>query len=123
MREYGSDSRRIVEQALGGVGLRAKDLTISMELNSTEGLLNAVEAGLGITFVSRGAVRNQLALGTLKLARVKGLKLPRRFSMAYPAGPKPGGSVGAFCDFILRHATDISPKRAARSRREGVHTK
>jgi DNA-binding transcriptional LysR family regulator len=34
---------------------------ISMELDSTEGLLSAVEAGLGITFVSKWAVRNQLS--------------------------------------------------------------
>ena len=78
-----------------------------MELDSTEGLLNTVEAGLSITFVSRWAARNLLALGTLKLARLSGLNLPRRFSMAYPAGPKPGGSVGAFRGFLLRHAMDI----------------
>ena len=114
MREYGSGSRRIVEQALNDVGLKVKDLTISMELDSTEGLLNAVEAGLGVTFVSRWAVRNQLALGTLKLARLKGIKLSRQFSMAYPAGPEPGGNVGAFRDFLLTHAMYIAPKRAPR---------
>ena len=81
MREFGSGSRRVVEQALTAAGLKTKELTISMELDSTEGLLNAVEAGLGVTFVSRWAVRNQLALGTAKLARVQGLKLSRRFSL------------------------------------------
>ena len=74
-REFGSGSRRIVEQALAAAGLKTKELSLRMELDSTEGLLNAVEAGLGVTFVSRWAVRNQLALGTLKLARVDGLKL------------------------------------------------
>jgi DNA-binding transcriptional LysR family regulator len=46
MREFGSGSRRVVEQALSKAGVKAKDLTISMELDSTEGLLTAVEAGL-----------------------------------------------------------------------------
>jgi LysR family transcriptional regulator, transcriptional activator of the cysJI operon len=73
VREFGSGSRRVVEQALTKAGLRAKDIKVSMKLDSTEGLLNAVEAGLGITFVSRWAVRNQLSLGTLKIARVRGL--------------------------------------------------
>jgi DNA-binding transcriptional LysR family regulator len=118
VREYGSGSRRIVEQALGTVGIKTKELTISMELDSTEGLLTAVEAGLGVTFVSRWAVRNQLALGTLKLARVKGLKLARRFSMAYAAGPEPGGTVGAFRNFLLSRAMDISPRRMANLKRE-----
>lgn len=117
VREYGSGSRRIVEQALSNVGLKVKDLTISMELDSTEGLLSAVEAGLGVTFVSRWAVRNQLALDTLKLARVNGLKLARRFSMAYAAGPEPGGSMGAFRNYLLSRAVEISPRRAARLER------
>jgi LysR family transcriptional regulator, transcriptional activator of the cysJI operon len=110
IREYGSGSRRIVEQALANAGLKMKDLIISMELDSTEGLLNAVEAGLGVTFVSRWAVRNQLALGTLKLSRVAGLKLSRSFSMVYAAGPVPTGSVGAFRGFLLSRALNIAPK-------------
>jgi DNA-binding transcriptional LysR family regulator len=111
MREFGSGTRRNVESALGKAGLKMKDLTLSMELDSNEGLLNAVEAGLGVTFVSRWAVRNQLALGTLKLSRVAGLKLSRNFSMAYPAGPEPTGSVGVFRGFLLTHAPDIAPNR------------
>ncbi len=110
-REFGSGSRRIVEQALAGAGVKMKDLSIRMEFDSTEGLLNAVEAGLGITFVSRWAVRNQLALGSLKLARVDGLKLSRSFSLAYPAGPEPSGNVGAFRTFLLAHAATIAPRR------------
>ena len=117
-REFGSGSRRIVEQALTGAGLKTKDLSITMELDSTEGLLNAVEAGLGVTFVSRWAVRSQLALGTLKLARVDGLKLSRSFSLAYPAGPEPSGSAGAFRTFLLGHAAAIAPRRSTKGRLE-----
>jgi DNA-binding transcriptional LysR family regulator len=116
VREFGSGSRRVVEQALAKAGMKTKDLTISMELDSTEGLLTAVEAGLGITFVSRWAVRNQISLGTLKIARVQGLTLARRFSMAYPAGPEPTGIVGIFRTFLLSQAMEIAPKRVARSR-------
>lgn len=83
-----------------------------MALDTTEGLLSAVEAGLGVTFVSRWAVRNQLALGTLKIARVNGLKLSRCFSLAYPAGPEPSGSVGAFRTFLLGHTAAVLPRRA-----------
>jgi DNA-binding transcriptional LysR family regulator len=113
VREFGSGSRRVVEQALAKAGVKRKDLMISMELDSTEGLLNAVEAGLGLTFVSRWAVRNQLSLGTLKIARVRGLKLSRRFSMAYPAGPEPPGVVGIFRTFLLSQAMEMAPKQIA----------
>jgi DNA-binding transcriptional LysR family regulator len=101
MREFGSGSRRVVENALLKVGLKKKDLRTVMELDSTEGLVSAVEAGLGVTFVSQWTVRHQLALHTLGIARVKGLKLSRKFSLAYPAGPEPRGNAGAFRSFIL----------------------
>jgi DNA-binding transcriptional LysR family regulator len=114
MREFGSGSRRVVEAALAKAGLRKKDIHATMELDSTEGLLSAVEAGLGITFVSRWAVRNQLALGTLKLAQVKGVRLARKFSLAYPAGPEPGGNSGVFRRFILAMSKASSSSLANR---------
>jgi DNA-binding transcriptional LysR family regulator len=111
MREFGSGSRRVVEQALAAAGLRKKDLRTVMELDSTEGLLSAVEAGLGVTFASRWAARNQLRLGTLAVARVKDLELSRLFSLAWPAGPRPGGIAGAFIRFVLEHSADAMPPR------------
>jgi LysR family transcriptional regulator, transcriptional activator of the cysJI operon len=122
MREFGSGSRRVVELALATAGVKAKDLCTGMEFDSNEGLLSAVEAGLGVTFVSRWAVRNQLSLGTLKLARIRGLKLSRNFSMAYPAGPEPVGSVGAFRAVLLMRALDLAPRttgKQARTPKEG----
>jgi LysR family transcriptional regulator, transcriptional activator of the cysJI operon len=110
MREFGSGSRRVVEQAILAAGLQKKELGIQMELDSTEGLLSAVEAGLGVTFVSRWAVRNQLSLGTLKIARVRGLKLARQFSIAYPAGPAPAGNAGAFHRFLLSNSLELAPR-------------
>jgi LysR family transcriptional regulator, transcriptional activator of the cysJI operon len=110
MREFGSGSRRVVEKAILAAGLQKKELGIQMELDSTEGLLSAVEAGLGVTFVSRWAVRNQLSLGTLKIARVRGLKLARQFSIAYPAGPAPAGNAGAFHRFLLSNSLELAPR-------------
>lgn len=116
MREFGSGSRRVVEQALLEAGLKKKDLKTRMELDSTEGLLSAVEAGLGVTFVSRWAVRNQLTLGTLRLARVAGLKLSRMFSVAYPTGPVPSGAAGAFRSFLLAYSLDFVPRPTGRGK-------
>ncbi len=107
MREVGSGSRRVVENALAKLGLKKKNLRVVMDLDSTEGLLSAVEAGLGFTFVSRWAMRNQMALHTLSIAQVKGLKLQRKFSLAYPAGPEPRGNTGAFRRFILGYAKQV----------------
>ncbi len=89
MREFGAGSRRVIEKALLGVGLKKKDVQISMELDSTEGLLSAVAAGLGVAFVSQWAVRNQIALGTLQPAHIRGMNLSRKLSIVYAAGPSP----------------------------------
>jgi DNA-binding transcriptional LysR family regulator len=115
-RELGSGSRKIVEQALTEAGVRVRDLHIGMTADSTEGMLSAVEAGLGVGFVSRWAVRNQLALGTLRIARVKGLKLARMFSMATLAGPEPAGVAGAFRRFVLERAEQLAPRATGRAR-------
>jgi DNA-binding transcriptional LysR family regulator len=115
-RELGSGSRRIVEQALQQAGVEVKKLRIAMTFDSTEGLLSAVEAGLGIAFVSRWAVRNQLALGTLKVARVRGLNLSRMFSVATVAGPEPAGVAGLFQRFVLKRAEELAPRPTGRKR-------
>ena len=115
VREFGSGSRRVVENALTQAGLKKKELKARMEFDSTEGLLSAVEAGLGVTFISRWAVRNQLTLGTLKLARVRGVTFSRMFSMAYPTGPEPIGNAGSFRSFLLAHALDLAPRATGKA--------
>jgi DNA-binding transcriptional LysR family regulator len=118
IREFGSGSRRVVEDAVVKAGLKKKDLSVTMELDSTEGLLSAVEAGLGVTFVSRWAVRNQLSLGTLKLAHVRGLHLSRMFSLAYPVGPEPFGNAAHFRRFLLGHSHNLARRPTGRARKE-----
>ena len=107
-REVGSGSRRVVEAALEAAGVRG--LRVIMTLDTTEGLLSAVEAGLGVAFCSRWAVRNQLTLGTLKVVPVRGLKLGRVFSVAHRLGAVPGGSAGAFLRYLLTHAEEEVPR-------------
>jgi DNA-binding transcriptional LysR family regulator len=115
-RELGSGSRKIVEQAFERAGLKLREMHVRMTFDSTEGLLSAVEAGLGVAFVSRWAVRAQLALGTLRVARVKGLELGRVFAVVTAAGPEPAGVVGAFRRFVLERAEALAPRATGRAR-------
>ena len=116
-RERGSGSRRVVEAALEDAGLKKRDLKYRLTLDSTEGLLSAVEAGLGVAFVSRWAVRNQLTLGTLRVAHVRGLKLSRMLSIAYVSGPAPSGNAGLFHRFALANASALLPRVTGSPRR------
>lgn len=117
-RELGSGSRRVVEGALESAGLPVRELHTAMTVDSTEALLSAVEAGLGVAFVSRWAVRNQLTLETLKLVHVRDLPLRRVFSVAHRVGIPPGGSAGAFRRFLLARAYDAAPRTTGKPRRQ-----
>ena len=122
MREHGSGSRHVVETALEKAGLRLKTFKKVMDLDSTETIKSAVEAGLGIGFVSRWAISKELELGALKIAEVTGLRIVRHFSLVSRTGPKPQGPAGAFRTFALGRArllADISrkPARSASPRR------
>ena len=90
-RELGSGSRRIVEQALEEGRTGSEKVAAGDDVRFDRRPSQRGRSGLGIAFVSRWAVRNQLALGTLKLARVRGLNLARMFSLATVAGPEPAG--------------------------------
>jgi DNA-binding transcriptional LysR family regulator len=60
MRERGSGTRHIIEMALERHGLKRSSLDVVMELDSTEAIKSAVEAGLGVGFVSRWALSSAI---------------------------------------------------------------
>jgi len=101
LREHGSGTRRVLETAFEKAGIARRSLNVVMELDSTEAILSSVEAGLGIGFVTRWAVLPRLPLGRIRTAPVKGLRIPRKFLLLYPAGPKPNGSPGNFRQLAL----------------------
>lgn len=117
MREHGSGSRRVVETALEKAGFRLKSFPHVMNLDSTEAIKSAVEAGLGIGFVSRWALSKELELGVLKVAEVTGLRITRHFSLISRTGPEPHGPAGAFRTFALERARLLAqPGKPSRSR-------
>jgi len=63
-REEGSGTREVIAAYLREVGNDA-ELDVSMELGSPEAVKGAVEAGMGISIVSRATVQKELRLGTL----------------------------------------------------------
>ncbi len=114
MREQGSGSRRVVETALEKAGFKLKSFKKVMELDSTESIKSAVEAGLGLGFVSRWAISKELELGALKVATVSGFRAKRHFTLISPTGPEPQGPAGALRTFALERARLLSntPQKA-----------
>ena len=104
MREQGSGSRRVVETALDKAGLKSKSFQKVMDLDSTEAIKSAVEAGLGVGFVSRWAISKELELGTLQVVAVGDLRITRHFTIITRTGPAPQGPADALRTFALQRA-------------------
>lgn len=65
-REDGSGTRSVVERYLSAHGVDEHTLNRPFELGSTEAIKGAVQAGMGITIVSKATFSRELALGLLE---------------------------------------------------------
>jgi DNA-binding transcriptional LysR family regulator len=86
LMQEGAGVRQIVEDALRKQGVKLRDLDVRLELGLQESVRRAVEAGYGVTFISRTAVESDLAAGRLDEARVEGLDATREISLASASG-------------------------------------
>jgi molybdate transport repressor ModE-like protein len=80
VREAGSSTRGTAERSLSGVDLRPKRV---WELDSSEAIKRAAREGLGVAFLSRYAVAEEIERGELVSFRVRGHpKIERRLHVA-----------------------------------------
>jgi DNA-binding transcriptional LysR family regulator len=99
LMQEGAGVRQIVEDALRRRGIRLRDLDVRLELGLQESVRRAVQAGYGVTFISRTAVESELETGTLTEARVQGLEATREISLAVAAGRARSRVADAFVEF------------------------
>lgn len=103
MREYGSGTRHVIENAFKKCGLKLSQLKIGMELDSTEAIKSVVEANLGIGLVSRWGVSREIELGLLKIIKIENLEIKRQFQFVYPRTPRLDRTTETFYRFARRH--------------------
>lgn len=102
MRELGSGTRHVIERELERRGVKRRSLRIVMDLDSTEAIKSAVEAGLGAGFVSRCALAKDSRLGSsFAVVEIEGVRILREFLIAHLAGPEPNGLAQEFRRFLL----------------------
>ncbi|ABC81967.1 LysR substrate-binding domain-containing protein [Anaeromyxobacter dehalogenans] len=102
LREPGSNTRAVVEEALAGV-LGARSVRRSELLfGSNQSIKMAAVAGLGVAFVSRWSVQLEVAAGTLRILPLRDLRLTRSFSWA-TASPRLQGAAGRFQAWSRQH--------------------
>ncbi len=105
LMQEGAGVRQIVEDALRRLGVRLRDLDVRLELGLQESVRRAVEAGFGVTFISRTAVESELADGRLAEARVEGLEATRVISLASAAGRTRTRVAEAFVEFAEKRVS------------------
>jgi DNA-binding transcriptional LysR family regulator len=97
--QEGAGVRQIVEDELRRSGSRLRDLDVRLELGLQESVRSAVQAGYGVTFISRRAVESDLAAGTLAEARVEGVDAKREVSLVRATGRSCTRAAEAFVEF------------------------
>jgi len=100
VREPGSGTGEVAAAALQERGLVAGR---TMELGSTEAIKQAVAAGLGLAFVSRAAAADQLALGTVAVVEVRGLRVRRTLTRLALVDRRLSPAVRAFESVLEDH--------------------
>jgi DNA-binding transcriptional LysR family regulator len=117
MRERGSGTRQVLEQALERAGIKRRALRVVMELDSTEAIKSAVEAGFGVGFISRWAIAKDMRLGhTFKIVEVAGLRVRRWFLVASSKGFAPQSVAQEFRSFLFARAgTAPAARRTAQT--------
>jgi DNA-binding transcriptional LysR family regulator len=97
IREEGSATRQATERALrqAGVALRP-----AMELDHTETIKRSVMAGLGVAFVSRYAVEDEIKSGRLRTLPVQRMKIQRHFHVIHDERRPLSASARAFTAFL-----------------------
>jgi DNA-binding transcriptional LysR family regulator len=100
MREAASGTRMVIKKELAKHKLDLEELDLAMELGSTQAIITAVAAGLGMSWVSRWAAASYLSLGQVREIEVEGLKIQRDLYLAYHRQRTLSPLARAFLDFL-----------------------
>jgi DNA-binding transcriptional LysR family regulator len=112
LRESGAGMRRFVEEFLERNGVLSR-LRANVDMNSTEAIVAAVEAGAGVGFVSYLALEKALMVGSIKVVPVEGGPILRRLSLVMHEGPEPQGPIQQLIQLLRQTAIpqprDVEP--------------
>ncbi len=118
MREQGSGTRALAEKALAPI---LHSLQIVLEIAEPEAIVRAVQAGIGLSFLSETIVCHHLKQGTLVAVPLSHVNLVRNFSLVRVADRRMSAVVAAFMEIArksLRNKTTDSRSPEGDSRED-----
>lgn len=108
-REEGSGTREVIMSYITGLGLDRNGLNVCLELGSPESIKGAVEAGMGISILSRTTLAKELALSILACVPLDP-PLERAFSFVYKRQKFRIQAIKELLDFARHYCEQQNPK-------------
>jgi DNA-binding transcriptional LysR family regulator len=106
LREEGSGTRQMIEKNLSKHGINQNNIKVAFVMGSTESIKGAVEEGLGVSIVSRWAVKKEVRYGSLKATTLKEQKIVRDFSLLYRKPGSHSHALDKFLGFLKKYPFD-----------------
>ncbi|MFZ5760700.1 MAG: selenium metabolism-associated LysR family transcriptional regulator [Thermodesulfobacteriota bacterium] len=104
LREEGSGTRKNMEEFLLTMDIHLKKMNVVAVLGSSDSIKQALKAGLGTSILSRRAIADELAAGSLVEFDL-GTRMGREFFIATHKKRTLPAQYKAFHDFLLRQST------------------
>lgn len=102
-REEGSGTRQMIERYFIKHGIPLQNIKIAFIMGSTEAIKSAVEEGLGVSIISRWAVKKEIHYGTLKTATFKEDRFVRDFSLLHRKAKDSSFALDKFLGFLKKY--------------------
>ena len=104
VRERGSDTWQSMQD---GFGAHIDRLNIAMQIKSTETIKQAVIAGMGLAFLSRHTIAQELRTGSLKVLDVRGFPLMLNWYVVQRRHTRLPPVAQAFKDFLVNEGASL----------------
>lgn len=106
-----STIRKVIDQILMRSGIDPRRLKLEMELNTIEAIKNAVQSGLGASFVSVSAIEKELQLGALRRVEIENVVIKRTLYLITNPNRYRSRAAEIFSREILPQFATLKPTR------------
>ncbi|HAX73523.1 MAG TPA: LysR family transcriptional regulator, partial [Firmicutes bacterium] len=107
IREQGSGSRDILEKLLANLNESIEIFPNVMEIGQIKAIKELVKENLGITFIYKSGIKDELKSGELVIVEVEDFKLEREFNFVYLNSTMHEAEYLAFYQFVKETLEDM----------------
>ena len=108
LRERASGTRKVFSEILEKNGLKESSLQEVAEIGSTAAIKEAVKAGIGVSVLSRRAVRDEVDCGRLVTVKIHGNRMYRPFYLIQRKNRALSPVVSVFLEYLKLHEDQVA---------------